>query len=196
MGTTDESPVVKLDGRRQRGVRNRQAIVDACLALIAEGCLAPTAQLVSDRAGITIRSLFRHFPDMETLFIAADAEVRRRAVGTFSGGDHTGNLEERTRHALERFCEGYTQEQNTILMTKAQSWRYKVLQENYARLQQELRRALETWIPEVAALSSADRELVHAISSFEMWHRLHALQGISQAEVVQLMLDETLNRLS
>lgn len=195
MDTTDESPVVKLDGRRQRGERNRQAILDAALDLIAEGCLAPTAQLISERAGITIRSLFRHFPDMETLFAAANIEVRRRADGTFSGGDHKGSLEERARHALERYCEGYERERNVILMTKAQSWRYNVLRENYARLQEELRQILEAWIPEIRELNTANREVVHAMASFEMWHRLRELQGFGQTEAVEIMVDEILGRL-
>lgn len=196
MDVTNESSEVKLDGRRQRGEQNRQAIIDAALALIAEGCLAPTAQLISERAGITIRSLFRHFPDMESLFAAANTEVRSRAVGTFTGGDHQGSLEERARLALKRYCDGYQQEQNLILMTKAQSWRYKVLRENYASLQEDLRRNLEAWIPEIRKSSDSELEFLHAVTSFEMWHRLRENQGLSQTEVVEIMVDELVNRLS
>ncbi len=192
MGATEQPTVEKLDGRRQRGERNRQAIIDACLALIAEGCLAPTAQLISERAGITIRSLFRHFPDMETLFAAANTEVRRRAVGTFSGGDHSGSLEERVQQALTRYCEGYERELSVILMTKTQCWRYQVLRENYEQLQGELRQNLEAWIPEIRELGAAKQEFVHAFTSFEMWHRLRVLQGLSQGEVVAIMVDELL----
>ncbi len=80
-------------------------------------------------------------------------------------------------------------------MTKAQSWRYKVLRENYAGLQEELRQTLEAWIPEIRDLSTANRELVHAMASFEMWHRLRELQGLSQAKVVAIMVDELLGHL-
>lgn len=64
------------DGRRLRSERSQQAIVDASHALISEGNLIPTAQQIADRAGVGIRSFFRHFADMETLFEAVDAATR------------------------------------------------------------------------------------------------------------------------
>ena len=54
------------DGRRLRSERSKQAIIDASLELMEEGVLVPTAQLISERAGVGIRSFFRHFEDMET----------------------------------------------------------------------------------------------------------------------------------
>ena len=44
------------DGRRLRSERSRQAIIDAMLKLVEEGVLVPTAQQVSERAGVGIRS--------------------------------------------------------------------------------------------------------------------------------------------
>ena len=57
------------------------------------------------------------------------------------------------------------------------------------------RQILEAWIPEIRELSTANRELVHAMASFEMWHRLREVQGLSQTEVVEIMVDELLGRL-
>ena len=61
-----------VDGRRARSERSKQAIIDAALALMEEGNLIPTAQQISDRAGVGIRSFFRHFEDMDTLFAIID----------------------------------------------------------------------------------------------------------------------------
>jgi AcrR family transcriptional regulator len=185
----EKSEAVTLDGRRQRGERSRQAIIDAALAIITEGQLAPTAQLISERAGITIRSFFRHFSDMESLFRAVNEHVRKEAVGTFSGGDQNGSLAERILHVVERYTAGYEQSVNVILMTKAQSWRYQVLRENYARLQEELRKNLEHWLPEIKALPATKRELAHAATSFEMWHRLREQQSLGQAKILGTMVD-------
>jgi AcrR family transcriptional regulator len=57
----DSNALVSVDGRRQRGERTRQAIIEAALSLQEEGVLVPTAQQISDRAGVLIRSLFSHF---------------------------------------------------------------------------------------------------------------------------------------
>ncbi|MDH4042395.1 MAG: TetR/AcrR family transcriptional regulator, partial [Gammaproteobacteria bacterium] len=56
------------DGRLLRTERSRQLIIDALHDLINEGVLQPTAQTVAERAGVGIRTVFRHFADMETLF--------------------------------------------------------------------------------------------------------------------------------
>jgi AcrR family transcriptional regulator len=53
-----------LDGRRVRSERSRKSIIDAMLQLVEEGILVPTAQQVSERAGVSLRSVFRHFSDM------------------------------------------------------------------------------------------------------------------------------------
>jgi len=72
-------------------------------------------------------------------------------------------------------------------------WRFPKLRENYAWHQKRLRKELELWLPEVAELSRDRREAVHAVASFEMWHRLREHQGLSQKAsgeiVAQLVLD-------
>lgn len=55
------------DGRVERGNRTRRAIVDAHVALLREGDLAPTASRVAERAGVSVRTLWAAFGDMEGL---------------------------------------------------------------------------------------------------------------------------------
>jgi AcrR family transcriptional regulator len=47
--------------------------VDALLALIDGGNLRPTAREVADQAGVSLRSVYVHFDDVESLFVAASA---------------------------------------------------------------------------------------------------------------------------
>jgi TetR/AcrR family transcriptional regulator, regulator of autoinduction and epiphytic fitness len=64
----------KIDGRRARGLRTRDAIISALLDLVAGGDVAPTAQRIADRAGVSVRSVYQHFADVEGLY--ADAADR------------------------------------------------------------------------------------------------------------------------
>lgn len=57
----------RLDGRRQRGVFTRQKIIDAAIALPLEGNHRASLQLISERAGVSLRTLFEHFPEKELL---------------------------------------------------------------------------------------------------------------------------------
>jgi len=177
------------DGRRLRSERSRQAIVDAMLQLVEEGNLVPSAQQVAERAGVGIRSVFRHFSDMESLFAAADAQRRQDYEALFVGGDRQGTLDERILHAVERHADAYEALRYIILSTHAQLWRYEVLRRNYARYQRGLRKDLDDWLPEMKSLSRLRREAVDAVASFEMWHRLREHQGLSKKNSIEIVVE-------
>ena len=60
-----------MDGRSERGARNRQAIVAAALAFVVEQDALPTTQQVAERAGVAPRSVFHHFASLDALFAEA-----------------------------------------------------------------------------------------------------------------------------
>jgi len=69
------------DGRTLRSLRTREAIVDATIGLLEDGDLRPTAPRVAERARVSVRSVFQHFDDLETLHAAvAERLVDRVAV--------------------------------------------------------------------------------------------------------------------
>lgn len=61
----------RVDGRTARSIRTKQAVIDALLALMEEGDLRPTAPRIAERAGVSLRTVFQHFSDLDTLFLAA-----------------------------------------------------------------------------------------------------------------------------
>ncbi|MRJ75673.1 TetR/AcrR family transcriptional regulator [Aeromicrobium sp. SMF47] len=61
------------DGRVARGQRTRDAIVEAHTALLREGVLKPTAKVIAERAGISVRTLWLNYKDTETLLGATTA---------------------------------------------------------------------------------------------------------------------------
>lgn len=70
------------DGRRERSGATRRRILHAARELILAGNFDPTAAAIANHANITRRTLFRHFPDMETLHgaIILDAQAYARSV--------------------------------------------------------------------------------------------------------------------
>jgi AcrR family transcriptional regulator len=167
------------DGRRQRSERSQTAIIEAALALMDEGALVPTAQQIADRAGVGIRSFFRHFADMDSLFLAADEMLISSYEALFEVDNRAGTLSERVARAINLYGNAFDQLRPIILCTQAQLWRSPKLRENYAWHQKRLRKELELWLPEVAALPKDRREALHAVASFDMWHRLREHQGLS-----------------
>lgn len=56
------------DGRRERSRSSRSKIVAALLDLVGKGEVAPSAARVAEVAGVGLRSVFRHFDDMDGLY--------------------------------------------------------------------------------------------------------------------------------
>jgi AcrR family transcriptional regulator len=56
------------DRRLLRGERTRHHIAQAMIELIEEGNPRPTARLIAERAGVSIRLVFHHFDDVEEVF--------------------------------------------------------------------------------------------------------------------------------
>lgn len=179
MSNSNSQPAV--DGRRLRTERSRHAIISAAIELVNEGILIPTAQQISERAGVGLRTFFRHFEDMSALLVAVDESIKDEYTALVLGGNREGTLEERIDHAIEQHAEVYEQNKNIMLCTAAQRWKYDFLQKNYARILRGLRKDLNDWLPELEQLNKTDREAVDAIASFEMWHRLREHQGLSKA---------------
>lgn len=72
-------PIVEIhDGRFQRSMRTRLLVLDAFLALIEEGDLAPTSQRIAERAGVSMRTVFHQFNDVDTIHQLAGQRLSER----------------------------------------------------------------------------------------------------------------------
>jgi AcrR family transcriptional regulator len=78
--TTATAPATAppVDGRTARRDRNRDAVVDALIAMYDAGDLSPSLDAVAERAGVSPRSLFRYFDDTEDLTRTAIGRQQER----------------------------------------------------------------------------------------------------------------------
>ena len=59
------------DGRVARGERTRRSLAEAMISLLEEGDAQPTARRIAERAGVSLRLVFHHFEDLESILRAA-----------------------------------------------------------------------------------------------------------------------------
>ena len=97
--TPASTPVV--DGRHARSERSRQAMVDALLDLLRSGTLRPSSAQIAERAGVTQRTLFNQFGDMDSLISAVAARQTERVLGMLPTAGE-GTLEQR----VASYCDG------------------------------------------------------------------------------------------
>lgn len=88
------------DGRIARGIRSRRAIVESHTELVREGVLRPTAQMVADRAGVSVRTIWTNFSDLEALLQATSERWLELDAAMWEPVDPTLPMAER----IEVFC--------------------------------------------------------------------------------------------
>ena len=77
MTPVDSAPA---DGRAARKAATNERILLATRQLIIDGVLEPTAREIAAEAGTTTRTLFRHFADMDALYVTLIEDARTKAA--------------------------------------------------------------------------------------------------------------------
>ena len=99
----DSGAEAVVDGRTRRSLRTREAIVDATISLLEQGDLRPTAPRVAEAASVSVRSIFQHFDDLETLHAAVAERLVERVSMLLVPVPPDAPLEERlTRFVHQR----------------------------------------------------------------------------------------------
>ena len=187
-----------MDGRVARGNRNRQAVVDATLALVAEGQSFPTAQAIATRAGVAPRSVFHHFPDLDALFAeAADTQARRHwSVLQPPAPDQP--LADRLAAAVTQRADLYERISaiRRVAVRHEHDWPVAArrLRESRSALRRHLRAAMS---PEIRGVDRASAAALEAAGSWETWEVLRRHQALSVAAAtaaVTHLLTSTLER--
>jgi AcrR family transcriptional regulator len=175
------------DGRARRAARSRAAIEDALYALVSDGILQPTMQEVATRAGVAMRSVFRHYSDMEGLFASVDARLRLEAMPLMHEPDLTQSLHDRLRALVRQRARIFDRIAPFKRSADVQRWRSPFIQESQQHFIGELRARLRRWLPELADLSADVQEAVELVLSFEAWDRLRTAQGLGRRRATAVM---------
>jgi TetR/AcrR family transcriptional regulator of autoinduction and epiphytic fitness len=169
--------VTVVDGRTLRRERTTTAAVDAALDLLAEGNAEPTAQEVADRSGVSIRSIFRLFDDMETLYAAAVERQAERITPLLEPLPATGTPEERIDALVARRAALF----ESIAPVRRSGLRRAPTSPAIAAGLERADRVLRAQVRDLFGLvDGLVLEAVDAAASFETWDRLRNHQGLSR----------------
>ncbi len=184
-----------LDGRAQRSARSRQQIVTALIELVREGELLPTADQVAGRAGVGLRTVFRHFQDMESLYAEMHEHVRSSMLERFDESSIRGSLAERIGEGVRMRAAVFESIAPFKRSELVQRWNSRFLKTTNEQMVRELRASLKRTLPETDACPAPIRRAIELLASFEAWERLRTDQGLGpeQArEVVETAILELL----
>lgn len=178
----------RADGRRQRGATSRRRIVEAMIELVRDGNLAPGAEAVSRQADVSLRTVFRHFEDMDSLYremsVVVEAEVMpwvTEPLPEAAWPERLAALVARRARVFERImpfkaASGLRRHQSAVLVGHHEAFR---------DLQ---RRNLQQAVPAALRDNAVLFEALDLLLSFESWQRLRVDQrlGVGRAQGVVL----------
>lgn len=192
------APVVPLasepasDGRRRRSQDNRARIVRAMLDLVYEGDVTPSAEAVAARGKVGLRTVFRHFKDMDSLYREMSATIYAELAAAIErpldSPDWRGRLTEivRRRAAVYDRIAPFRRAGDVHRHASA------LLQSEHAAFIDFGREVLRRTLPSDIASDAVRFEAIDLLLSFDVWNRLRRDQNTSQRrsiEIVERLLD-------
>lgn len=172
--------------------RTRARIVDAAEALHAEvGPAGTTISAIAERAEVTRATVYRHFPDDESLFLACSAQWHSRQV--LPEPDRWDTLDDPFAALQSGLTDiyRYFRDGEPMLTSVLRDAAYLPPQINDARLEQERewRTRLMRGLPG-RRRKAVQASVAHAMS-FTTWRSLCIDLGLSHASAVDLMVAMT-----
>jgi AcrR family transcriptional regulator len=181
--------VLGLDGRLSRTARSRLAICEACLDLVQEGALQPSADQIALRSGVSRRSIFNHFADLAELYDAVvEVGMQRCAplLDEISAEAPVSRRVERLVEARSKFLEAtapFTRALTAQALVGPAADQARRVSQDALRLQyQEVERLFR---PELGGLPPPERaEIIEALSAATsplQWEYLRRSRGNSMS---------------
>jgi DNA-binding transcriptional regulator YbjK len=173
-----EDAPAQTDGRRRRSQQSRDRIIAAMMALVEEGQISPIAEQVAERAQVGLRSVFRHFNDMDSLFAEMAMRLTRHyqtALAPFASADWQGRLGE----AIDRRVGIYEALLPYKRAADAHRHTSAAIQSAHAQTSQLLRARLKTLLPPHLENNADAFEALDFLLSMDSWQRLRLEQKLS-----------------
>jgi AcrR family transcriptional regulator len=188
-----ETTAPPTDGRNLRRDRNRDAVVTALLGLYREGNLGPNADEIAERAGISVRSLFRYFDDVDTLVRAAIARQQEHLATLYA---LDASVDQPLAERVDRFVAGRVRLLEGMgevgRVARALAARQPLILAELARIRGALRRQLtDLFAAELDQLPPAERATTAAaadvVASWESFDLMRNDQGLSRDDAAAAM---------
>lgn len=184
------------DGRNARRERNRITALDAAIELFGEGT-TPSPDAIAHKAGLSLSSIYRYFPDIEALQLAAIARgVERNRALLQIPGIGEGVLEDRIARFVDARVTFFEHAAPVLRAVVHAAHGNQALAEQY-RVGREAVRAdtQRHFAPELHTMSASQRAWVSAtidvLFQVESFDHLHTHLG-QPLSVVRGMLREAL----
>lgn len=175
------------DGRRARGDANRARIIQAMVELVAAGDPDPNADAVAEKAGLSVRTVFRHFQDKDAIFHAIDDLLVAAYQPLLTAPYRSAHWKDQLFELIARRCT--INEAAAVFRISAVMERYRsqFIAAKYRRLHAGEKRMLDAVLPPQLQTSTQVGRALLIACSFDTWRLLRQDEELPPAEVEAAM---------
>jgi AcrR family transcriptional regulator len=184
-------PQPLVDGRHHRSVVTRRKIVEALTALIREGVLVPTAEQVALRASVGLRTVFRHFDDMDTLYREVASSVDAVVMPEVNARFQASGWQDRLLESVERRGALYDQIAAFHLASQIRRHESTYLDSLLVRSSRYQRDLLCRLLPDKLIANAPLLEGLVLLQSMDTWVSLRREQGLKAADAIAVIRQAT-----
>lgn len=180
---------VPIDGRRARRERGRTAVIDAMFDLLQDGKIPPPVDLVAERSGVSVSTIFRYFQNLDTLQVQTFERFLERFESLIAScGDTDAPRSTRIAGYAAARLDLYEQAGTIMTVGRLRSLEHEPLVEASARTRGLLADQVRSWFaPEIdAALHGSSGDLPAALDAFtslESWDVMRRTHSRSRSQI-------------
>ncbi len=191
MTSYSETPLA--DGRRERSRSSRSKIVAAMVDLVGKGDVAPSAARVAEVAGVGLRSVFRHFDDMDELYREMGEVIEAQVMPIILQSPTGATWQEKLFVIADRRAMVFETILPYRISANLKRFQSSYLMQDYRRMLRLESDTIEVHLPVAVKADVAGARGLNVILSFQTWRLLRHDQELpfedAKAVVRRLLSD-------
>ena len=172
------------DGRRERSLASRRKILEAMVDLVAAGDPNPSAAAVAEKAGVGLRSVFRHFQDKDSILREIDDRLVEVYQPILSAPYEVEGWKEQLFELIERRCAVNEVVVVFRLSSILARYRSQFVVRKSRQLHAGEKRMLDRVLPQSLQTSTPLGKSIMTATSFDTWRFLRQDEELSPEETV------------
>lgn len=170
------------DGRRRRSERSREQIIEAMFELVRKGQLDPGAAQIAEAANVSLRTVFRHFEEMDGLYQEMNRRVREEVMPIVESPLHGVTWQDKVRELVERRSDVFERIMPYRVCGSIRRFRSSFLLQGHNDFVALERAILDAALPDEVKRDATLEAAFDAAMGFDTWRRLRQDRAFSVEE--------------
>ena len=180
-GPASSAPDIE-DGRKRRSERSREQIIDAMFDLVRQGQLDPSAAQIAEAANVSLRTVFRHFEEVDGLYQEMNRRVKAEVMPIVQAPFQGRTWQEKVRELVGRRAEVFERILPFRVCGSIRRFRSAFLMQGHQDFVATERAILDSVLPDEIRANGALETAFDIALGFDTWRRLRQDHGMEVNE--------------